>query len=383
LQLPHRDLMAELKELEGPDAVRAPMEKPPAQLLLQQDGLLPSPPTAAVVSLTPAFSLTPTEKTMVDGLPGTWIMYNVITPEVEAMLNRAAEQQGGPWIEFVQSRNGKPLTRLKKIQCVVSNGWIRWYWYPDTKPDEWLPLTAINARLAQLLTELCGGRYILNSLVLNKYRDETDNIVAHQDKTGDLDPGSPIVTLSTGPLAREILFINQETGAEVKLTVPPRSVYAIGWETNQKWKHAVPPMEGVTGQRYGWTFRSVVSLWNRVTHAIVQRPQIGADMANWDVLLPAANPDRPELLQSYKVVQTVRLAQPGRLQPSDLEQISEEAQAAYSGSTVRKASNPKHRKPMPLGKEAQKRKRSGKGVPMKKKKKTAQPSSDDDEKGSE
>jgi hypothetical protein len=126
-------------------------------------------------------------------------------------------------------------------------------------------------------------------------------------------------------------------------------------------------MEGVAGQRYGWTFRSVVSLWNGVTHA----------------LLPVANPDRPELLQSYKVVQTVRLAEPGRLQPSDLEQISEEAQAAYSGSTVRKASNPKHRKPMSLGKEAQKRKRSGNVVPKKKKKMTAQSSSDDDEKGSE
>jgi alkylated DNA repair dioxygenase AlkB len=373
LRFPPQDMMAEFKEL---DAALAPMEKP----------LFPAPQDAAIAWLNaaaaaaPAFSLTPTEKTMKEELPGTWIRYNVITPEVEAMLNHAAERQAGPWIEFIQSRQGKPLARLKKVQCVVSNGWIRWYWYPDTIPDEWLPLTPINARLAQLLTALCGGRYTLTSLVLHKYRDETDNIDDHHDKTGDLDPGSPIVTLSTGSLAREIHFTNQETFKVVKLTIPPRSVYVIGWETNQKWKHAIPPMKGVTGERYSWTFRSVVSMWNRVTHAQVQRPQIGADMSNWDVLLPVANPDRPELLASYKVVQTVRLAEPGRLQPSHLEQISEEAQAAYSGSTVRKASNPKHRKPM--GKEVQaekkRRKRSGKGVPNKKKKKKAVQSSSDE-----
>ena len=311
-------------------------------LLSAMENLQP-PPTIAAAAASP-FSLTPSEKKAVKGLPDTWIMYNVITPEVEEILNRAAEQEGGPWIEFVQSRNGQPLTRLKKVQCVCHNDWIRWYWYPDTKPDEWLPFTAINARLALLLTTLCGGRYILTSLVLNKYRDETDNIVAHHDKTGDLDPGSPIVTFSTGPLARTIVFIHQDTGKEIQLTVPPRSVYSIGWETNKAWKHSVPAMKGVTGERFGWTFRSVVSQWNRVTHALVQRPQIGEDLAVWDVLLPVANPDRPEVLQSYKVVQKVRLAEPGQLQPSDLEQVSAEAQSAYSGSTARKASNPKHRK---------------------------------------
>ena len=376
----HRNLMAEFKKLEGSDAALAPMTKP---LLPLNDELLPAAQACASVSGTaaasPALSLTPMDWKAVDELPDTWIMYDVITPEVEEMLNGAAEQQGGPWIEFVQSRNGKPLTRLKKIQCLFDNDWIRWYWYPDTAPEEWLPFTAINARLAQLLTKLCGGRYTLTSLVLNKYRDEDDCIVAHQDKTGDLDPSSSIVTLSTGPLARVVVFVHVETGKEVKLTVPPRSVYSIGWETNRAWKHSVPPMEGVIGKRYGWTFRSVVSLWNRVTHARVQRPQIGEEMANWDVLLPAANPNRPELLASYKVVQTVRLAEPGRLQPIDLEQISEEAQAAYSGRTVRKASNPKHRKPVEKKPQAdeKKRKPSAKDVRMKKKKKTESLSDDD------
>ena len=329
---------------ESPSSVPALLSSDEEELLAL--ALNPPATVAPVAAVLPTFSLTPSpEKKAVERLPDTWIAYDVITREVEEMLNRTAERQGSPWIKFSQSRTGQPLNRVKKVQCVCYGDWVHWYWYPDTVPDEWVPLTSINARLAQLLTQLDGGAHILTSLVLNKYRDETDNIIPHHDKTGDLEPGSSIVTLSTGPLAREVLFIHQETGEEVKLTVPPRSVYSIGWETNQKWKHAVPPMKGVTGERYGWTFRSVVSLWNRVTHALVQRPHIGDYMGVWDVLRPIANPSRPELLQSYKVVQTVRLAEPGRLQPSDLEQITDEAEAAYNGSTVRKASNPKHRKP--------------------------------------
>ena len=269
----------------------------------------------------------------IDGLPDSWIVYDAISTDTETAINDDIENQGGDWIQFIGARQKTPLSRLKKMQCIPpAPGWVVWYWYPDFKPQSWRAFTQIMLFICTLLRALCEQS--INSCVLNKYRDQDDAITSHQDKCGDMDWNSSIVTLSTGEATRKVIFTNITTGRQIPLDLPPRSVYSIGWETNRLWKHEIPASQVPTGVRYGLTFRSISSMFHKEKRLWIQRPQ-DKDRSEWDVLRPRDEQDRDDLLESYEVVQHITPSVGDAVSEDDIKQISEEAQSSYSGSRVR------------------------------------------------
>ena len=293
----------------------------------------------------PDVALLPVEKVFVKGLPNTWVMCDVITPAAEALLNEEIETQGGPWIEFVTARTNTPLSRLKKLQCFeLAFGWVVWYKYPDARPMLWRQFTALMARLCTQLQTVCAEP--INSCVINKYRDESDKIGPHQDKCDSMVMGSSIVTLSTGPTARTVQFTEIDGPGKVTLVLPPRSLYSIGWQTNQLWAHEVLEEKGPTNVRYGLTFRSIASVFHKHTETYIQRP-IAGHGSTWDVLKYQEDIEDGSVdkITSYKTVQRVHPADPTRLQAADLEQVSAAAQREFGRPTPRVVTNKKRKKP--------------------------------------
>ncbi len=89
---------------------------------------------------------------------------------------------------------------------------------------------------------LFGGQPIQsNALIGTQYRQLSDNIGYHADKTQDIATGSPILTISLGDLRELHLAYNgheKEAPAKV-LVMEPGSLFLLGPKTNSLMKHTL------------------------------------------------------------------------------------------------------------------------------------------------
>lgn len=111
--------------------------------------------------------------------------------------------------------------------------------------------------------EACTGIKGINHVLIQHYRDGTDNIQQHSDKTLDINRETPILNVSFG-VTREMFIQNKTDKLNIeKIPLRHGECVVFGIITNQYWLHEVPkdvqlkphPLFGKN--RISFTFRRI------------------------------------------------------------------------------------------------------------------------------
>lgn len=105
--------------------------------------------------------------------------------------------------------------------------------------------------LKDLVGRICGYRF--NFVLANLYRPG-DSIGFHSDDERDLVPGSPIASVSLGE-SRLFTLEPKGPGHTIHLLLKHGSLLVMAGQTQRRYKHEVPPMPNVAGDRVNLTFR--------------------------------------------------------------------------------------------------------------------------------
>lgn len=120
--------------------------------------------------------------------------------------------------------------------------------------NEALPIPEFLEPLLEWSRRRVDGR--LNGLLLNWYDAAFEHYIgAHRDKTGDLVPGVPIVTVSFG--AERVFRVRPWRGHGVRdFPATHGTVFVLPFDTNQAWTHEVPHRARDRGRRISVTLRA-------------------------------------------------------------------------------------------------------------------------------
>lgn len=99
------------------------------------------------------------------------------------------------------------------------------------------------------------GQYC-NHCVVNRYRNGSDHIGYHHDKTPDFVSGSSVCTLSFGA-ERTFQVKNNKTGKVDSYQTKHGSLCILDWNTNKECKHRIMKTSKNIGERISLTFRSI------------------------------------------------------------------------------------------------------------------------------
>ncbi|XP_060699466.1 DNA oxidative demethylase ALKBH2 isoform X1 [Hemiscyllium ocellatum] len=129
-------------------------------------------------------------------------------------------------------------------------------------PKPWLPvLEMIRARVTQ------ATGHTFNFVLINRYKDGRDHIGEHRDDEKELEPFSPIASVSFGACRDFILRHRDSRGKHatrrlepVKLLLGHGSLLMMNYPTNIYWYHSLPVRKNVLSPRINLTFRKVLPL---------------------------------------------------------------------------------------------------------------------------
>lgn len=158
----------------------------------------------------------------------------------------------------------KPLSRIKVAMAVPDErGWVPHYRFPVNDQHRYgvmAPMTPTVDAVRQRIEALTGEQF--NHAVALVYRGGDDCIGFHKDKTLDLDPTAPIVSVSLGaerPLRlRDDIF---KPTVQHELIFEHGAVFVLGPRSNVELYHAIPRLEGESsvGPRVSLTFRRALT----------------------------------------------------------------------------------------------------------------------------
>lgn len=96
----------------------------------------------------------------------------------------------------------------------------------------------------------------LNGILLNWYDGRLGHYIGkHRDSTKNMQPESPIVTISFGEERTFRLRPWKGEGYQDFMTYPGR-VFVMPYATNLAWTHEIPASQGAVGRRISLTFRA-------------------------------------------------------------------------------------------------------------------------------
>lgn len=160
----------------------------------------------------------------------------------------------------------RPLSRIKVAMAVPlddGSGLVPHYRFPVNNQHGHgviAPMTPTVDAVRRRVEAITGERF--NHAVALVYRDGDDCIGFHKDKTLDLDPLAPIVSVSLGaarPLhLRDDIF---KPTVQYELVFEPGAMFVLGPRTNTSFYHAIPRLDGVSsvGPRVSLTFRRALT----------------------------------------------------------------------------------------------------------------------------
>jgi alkylated DNA repair dioxygenase AlkB len=96
-----------------------------------------------------------------------------------------------------------------------------------------------------------------NSCLLNFYHDGEDYMGWHSDDEPELDPHSPIASVSFGA-ERKFSFKHKQTKEVVDLMLPDRSLLLMEPPTQRFWYHTLRKSKKVKSARINLTFRNIL-----------------------------------------------------------------------------------------------------------------------------
>jgi alkylated DNA repair dioxygenase AlkB len=118
-----------------------------------------------------------------------------------------------------------------------------------------LPVPSLLVPVREWVRETVDPR--MNALLLNWYEGPGHYIGPHHDDERDMVAGTPIVTVSFGET--RVFRLTRGAGTDkVTRDFPAENgaVFALPFETNRVWKHAVPKAARYTGRRISVTLRA-------------------------------------------------------------------------------------------------------------------------------
>ncbi|XP_061624348.1 DNA oxidative demethylase ALKBH2-like [Phyllopteryx taeniolatus] len=108
--------------------------------------------------------------------------------------------------------------------------------------------------------------HTFNFVLINRYKDGQDHMGEHRDDERELDPLSPIASVSLGA-ARDFIFRHGDARGKrsgrrvepVKLVLAHGSLLLVNSPTNSFWYHSLPVRKKVLLPRINLTFRRILS----------------------------------------------------------------------------------------------------------------------------
>lgn len=99
---------------------------------------------------------------------------------------------------------------------------------------------------------------ILNSVLLNLYRNGNDSVDWHSDNEQGLGPANDnvIITSITFGDTRNFVLRNKKTRQKISMDLGNGDVIIMGGQTQKFWEHKVPKTSQKVGKRLNLTFRS-------------------------------------------------------------------------------------------------------------------------------
>ncbi len=146
---------------------------------------------------------------------------------------------------------GKPITTRRKVAWVGDPKHSYTYSGVKKKPQAWTPeLLSVKDRIE----ELSHTRF--NSCLLNLYHDGNDGMGWHSDDEKELNPHSPIASLSLGA-RRKFAFRHKKDKKTISLFLDNGSALIMHAPTQEFWQHALLKTKTVSEVRINLTFRNM------------------------------------------------------------------------------------------------------------------------------
>jgi alkylated DNA repair dioxygenase AlkB len=160
-------------------------------------------------------------------------------------------QQSLQWDADQLMMFGKLVTTRRKVAWVGDPNCAYTYSGVKKQPQSWTPeLLAIKSQIE----ELAQSKF--NSCLLNFYHDGSDGMGWHSDNEKELDPHSPIASLSLGA-QRKFSFRHKEDKTTIPLYLDNGSALIMYSPTQQFWQHALLKTKTVSTPRINLTFRKI------------------------------------------------------------------------------------------------------------------------------
>jgi len=205
------------------------------------------------------------------------VFLNVLSADLQLELFERLDSE----IDWnVMTHKGGPVPRLISIQAESTDGGcFPLYRHPADEQLGTIAFTPTAQRCRDEVSAVVNQQF--NHALIQKYRNGKDNISEHADKTLDIERGTVIVNLSVGSTRVMILkskpdhpnVVNDgsdSTKIVQKITLPPNSVFVLGWQTNLLFTHQIkadkraawekrPDERLYNEQRISLTFRSIAT----------------------------------------------------------------------------------------------------------------------------
>jgi alkylated DNA repair dioxygenase AlkB len=217
------------------------------------------------------------------------------------------------------SHQGGEVPRLVSVQGKIGeDGSIPIYRHPADESPPLLPFSPVVAAIRTEVEKKLG--HSLNHVLIQLYRDGTDYISEHSDKTLDIAPNTFIANVSLGA-QRTMVFRTKKhlkSDGETKDTVEPRKAYRaplphnsmckMGLVTNMRWLHGIRQDKRMTtekseselaynGCRISLTFRSIGTFLDKDNKQIWGQ---GATSKRKEIAKTVINGNTPEAEQMIR-----------------------------------------------------------------------------------
>ncbi|KRY10197.1 Alpha-ketoglutarate-dependent dioxygenase alkB -like protein 2 [Trichinella patagoniensis] len=123
------------------------------------------------------------------------------------------------------------------------------------------PWNAVILALRNLVSEIAKCDF--NFVLINRYKDGHDYIGEHRDNEKELDPSSPIASVTVGE-KRDFIFkhyrVNHQPASaseKVCIALEHGSMLLISADTNRHWSHSLPKRRHCQNVRINFTFRKM------------------------------------------------------------------------------------------------------------------------------
>lgn len=204
------------------------------------------------------------------GSGDSMLIYNVIPKEYLDKYEDFFEvlRKENVWSEMFHK--GGPVPRLISLQGDIEEKDDKkiypLYRHPVDKQPKFSKWSNVSNELKDIVSKIMNQK--INHALIQYYRDGTDWISEHSDKTLDMEIGLPVLNLSFGATRTLILKHKENKLSQQKIRLPNNSLFVLGWKTNREWLHSIkqdkrpniiktPDELSFSGERISYTFRTI------------------------------------------------------------------------------------------------------------------------------